>query len=147
MTQRASTQLKAIRGTQRADRAPKQTGGERLTKAPPPPGNLSPAAAGEWNALADVLTRSGALVSSDLRPLELLCETLATETVLRAILKNGLMTGLNKAHPAFRMQITTRTLAARLLTDFGLTPKARQAVDFAPLPDEEEAAWEKMMAM
>ncbi len=147
MTQRASSQLKAIRGTQRADRAPRPTIGKRLTEAPLPPDNLSLAAVTEWNVLADVLTRSGALVESDLRALALLCETLATEAGLREILKGGLMLTSGKAHPAYRMLITTRQLATRLFTDFGLSPKARQSVDMHAPTEPEENPWDAIKRM
>lgn len=144
MTQRTSHQLKAIRGTARADRAPKSTGGERLTEAPLPPAGMSELAAAEWRQLADVLVRSGMLVESDLRALELLAETLATEAQLREILRGrSLMMESDKGHPAFRMQLTTRTLAARLFDQFGMTPKAREGVSAQPTA-KRKSLWDQL---
>src|SRR4029453_7116368 len=76
----------------------------------------------------------GTLTSADLRALELLAEVLAAEAELRELLKSEGMTipgaeGNTKAHPACKLLESTRNQAARLLADFGLTPKGRQGVD------------------
>jgi P27 family predicted phage terminase small subunit len=72
-----------------------------------------------------------------MRALELLAEVLATEAELRELLKTEGTTilgaaGNSKAHPACKLLESTRNQAARLLADFGLTPKGRQGVDVYP---------------
>jgi len=82
----------------------------------------------------------GRLTGADLRALELLCETLASEGEARAVVAREGFTvptadGGQKPHPAVRIMETARNQAHRLLADFGLTPKGRQAVDTTPPPD------------
>ena len=137
MSQRLSSQLKAFRGTHRPDRTPTPTALDRLRAVPPPPAHLSERAKIEWVPLATSCVELGTLTSADMRALELLAEVLATESELRELLKREGMTmpgadSNTKAHPACKLLESTRNQAARLLSDFGLTPKGRQGVDVYP---------------
>ena len=137
MTQRRSAQLKRLHGTDRPSRDPKPTALDRLRTIPEPPDHLSPRAKIEWMPLATASVELGTLTSADMRALELLAEVLATEAELRELLKIEGMTipGADrntKAHPACKLLESTRNQAARLLADFGLTPKGRQGVDVYP---------------
>jgi P27 family predicted phage terminase small subunit len=130
---------KKLRGTVRKDRMQKPTALDRLRNAPPAPAHLSERARVEWKALARVCIELGVLTSADLRALELLAEILATESELREIMKTDGLTipgagGNSKAHPACKLLETTRNQAARMLSDFGLTPKGRVGVDMKPPP-------------
>jgi P27 family predicted phage terminase small subunit len=137
MTQRLSPGEKRVRGTSRPDRAPKPSAMQRLDVAPLPPDQLSEGAKAEWSILAPVCVELGVLTGGDLRALELMCEILGTETELRALLKNEgyVIAGAgnnSKGHPAVKLLESTRSQAARMLSEFGLTPKGRQGVDIRP---------------
>src|SRR6202171_232631 len=137
MTRRLSNDQKHVRGTVRDDRKPKRTAMERLRTPPRAPRYLSDAAKAEGSVLARAPTEIGVLTLADLRALELLCEILATESELRVLLKTDGMTiagaGNNsKSHPACKLLESTRNQAARMLGDFGLTPRGRQGVDVRP---------------
>jgi P27 family predicted phage terminase small subunit len=144
--QRTSAKVKQLRGTVRADRLPKLDAGTRLTEPPSPPHSLSPFALREWRTLAPLCVELGVLTRADLRALELLCQVLATEAELRALLeKEGLLIpgagGNSKSHPAVKMLESTRSQAHRLLADFGLTPRSRSGVDVAPRPKPSRLAF------
>ncbi|HDR8861634.1 TPA: phage terminase small subunit P27 family [Burkholderia territorii] len=133
---RKSNATKALAGTLRADRL-KGISADQLTVAPPPPDSMSSRAAAEWVRVAPLVVSLGLLSASDLRALELLAETLATEAQLRETLdREGLTiatgTGGSKAHPALRALSDARAQAARLLDAFGLSPRGRQAIDAPP---------------
>lgn len=138
---RKSNATKALAGTLRADRL-KGIASEQLGTAPPPPGSLSLRAVVEWKRVAPLVVSLGLLTASDLRALELLAETLATEAQLRETLdREGLTistgTGGSTAHPALRALSDARAQAARLLDAFSLSPRGRQAIDAPPpLPAE-----------
>ncbi|WP_254608128.1 phage terminase small subunit P27 family [Burkholderia lata] len=137
---RKTNVAKALSGTLRTDRL-KGIASKHLTVAPPPAG-MSSRAATEWVRVAPLVVSLGLLSGSDLRALELLAETLATEAQLRETLdREGLTiatgTGGSKAHPALRALSDARAQAARLLDAFGLSPRGRQAIDAPPpLPAE-----------
>jgi P27 family predicted phage terminase small subunit len=142
MNQKVPNELKKLRGTYRADRDNQPAAGERLTESPKPPDTMSLSAKQEWKALAPVLVELGTLCLADLRAFEQLCETLATQTALQAVieaegvlLKTG--TGSYKTNPAMRSLETARNQAKALYTEFGLTPKARSYVSRAPGPVNE----------
>jgi len=83
------------------------------------------------------LVELGTACACDLRAFELLCECLSTERELRAVLRREGLTipgadGNQKTHPAAKLLETSRSQAHRLLADFGLTPRGRQAVDVPP---------------
>ncbi|WP_322040811.1 phage terminase small subunit P27 family [Burkholderia diffusa] len=127
---------KALAGTLRADRL-KGIAAEQLHTAPPPPAGMSSRAATEWVRVAPLVVSLGLLSASDLRALELLAETLATEAQLRETLDREGLTiatgaGGSKAHPALRALSDARAQAARLLDAFGLSPRGRQAIDAPP---------------
>jgi P27 family predicted phage terminase small subunit len=137
MTQRASTRLKLLRGTQRSDRRPKKTAGEVLARVPPAPPDMSPFGIAEWRRLAPIAVELAVLTRADLRGFALLCEVLASETQLRDQLQLEGLTipcadGSRKAHPAVAMLARTRALASKMLDSFGLTPRGRQSVDILP---------------
>ena len=105
-----------------------------LAEAPAPPADLSPRAAAEWRRLAPAAAALGTLAEADLRGFELLCETLATEAAARAAIEaegytvptagNGL-----KPRPEVGAMERARAQAARLLAEFGLTPRGRRGLD------------------
>ena len=134
---RASQELKKLRGTDCVDRLTTPAAGDRLTEPPAAPNTLSRGAKQEWQALASVLVELGTICRGDLRAFEQLTETLATQNALQAVietegvlLKTG--TGSFKTNPAMRSLETARNQAARLFTEFGLTPKARNYA--SPVP-------------
>lgn len=105
-----------------------------LKRAPPPPAHLSDRAAAEWRRLARVCVDLWTLTTADLRAFELLCNTLAMESEAReALAREGLTlaagSGGRKAHPAVKVAESARNQAARLLADFGMTPRGRKSVD------------------
>jgi P27 family predicted phage terminase small subunit len=94
-------------------------------------------AVAEWGALAPVLVDLELLTRADLRTLELCCETLATATALETTIRAegftiAAATGGQKSHPCLKALETTRNAALRMLSDFGLSPKARKFVQKAP---------------
>jgi len=134
---RKSTHTKLVTGTLRADRQPRADVAARLTIPPKPPAQLGPRAAGEWRRVARAAAGIGTLTTADLRALELLAQTLATEGEAQQVLTAEGLTvatadGGRKAHPALKAMEVARAQAARLLAEFGLSPKARQGVDVLP---------------
>ena len=141
---RSNQATKTVLGTSRPSRISAQAG-ERLATPPPPPAHLSPAAAEHWQGLAAVCCERGTLTAGDLPALGLLCETLADVGMARAtIAAEGLTTPTGadgvKPHPAVRILEAARRDAARTLGDFGLTPRARAAVDPAPEAGSDDPA-------
>lgn len=137
MNPRRSNASKAARGTLRADRMKQVPAGERLLEVPKPPAGLDPAAAAEWKRLAPLLVEVGTLTAADLRALQLLAETLASAAHLAETVKREGYTvpgaaGGVKSHPCLVALAQARAQAARLLGDFGLTPRGRGSVDQAP---------------
>ena len=135
---KTSQDLKKLRGTDRADRQTPTAAGDRLTQTPEAPDALSRGAKQEWIALAPVLVELGTICRGDLRAFEQLAETLATQNALQAVIESeGVLlktgTGSFKTNPAMRSLETARNQAARLFTEFGLTPKARNYV--TPVPE------------
>lgn len=130
---------KTVQGTLRNRR--KTAGAHtRLTRAPAPPERLSEAARDEWRRLAPLLVTAGTLTAADLRALELLADTLATAGEMAQVVRDQGSTievgsGTRKAHPALQALAQARAQAHRLLSDFGLTPRGRSAIDAAPEPD------------
>lgn len=113
-----------------------------LIRAPDAPPHLSPGAREEWLVLAPVATELGTLRPADLRAFELLCDMLATATEAAEAMRNEGMTVLNsgggkRAHPAAGIMRESRAQAARLLEQFGLTPKSRAFVKAPPPPAAE----------
>ena len=136
MTARISQVLKDRRGMLRADRLLGDVGGP-LTAPPHPPKHLSPAAKSEWLRLAPLIVAAVQLSACDLFALELLCETLADEREWRAKVRvEGVAvpseSGSLKGNPALKAMETARAQAARLLVEFGLTPRSRQGVATPP---------------
>ena len=134
---RKSTHTKLVTGTLRPDRQPRADPAARLTIPPKPPAQLGPRAAAEWRRIAPAAVGIGTLTTADCRAFELLAQMLATESEARELLAaEGLSLntgdGGRKAHPAVRTMETARAQAARLLAEFGLSPKARQGVDVLP---------------
>lgn len=128
--------IKATQGTLRKCRTVPAVAAEALTTIPPPPRHLPTAASGEWKRLAPVVESLGTVSAADLRAFELLCSTLATAADAEAKVRDEGMTmptsgGGIRSHPAIRVMETARGQAARLLEQFGLTPKARNYVSRA----------------
>jgi P27 family predicted phage terminase small subunit len=143
MSEKLPTETKRLRGSFRQSR---ERGGidagAGLSEAPLPSESLSDGAVTEWEWLAPVLVSMGLLTFADLRALALLCETLATATALEDTIRCegftiAAATGGHKAHPALKALETTRNAAHRMLSDFGLSPKARKYVQKAPTSKED----------
>jgi len=137
MPARRSVAAKTAAGTLRPARAKQVPAGDRLLEAPPPPPGVSPGAAAEWTRLATDLVAVGTLTAADLRALQLLVETLAAVADLAATIGREGYTvpgagGGVKSHPALVALAQARAQAHRMLSDFGLTPRARGSVDQAP---------------
>jgi P27 family predicted phage terminase small subunit len=137
---RKTDTLKRERNTLRPSRKVRPDAAARIKRAPSAPARLSARAAAEWRRLAPVAVKLGTLTPADSRAFELLCETLASEAEARELIaKEGMTTttdsGGVKPHPAVRVVETARAQAARLLADFGMTPRGRQSVDVTPLPN------------
>lgn len=147
MPSRRSVAAKTAAGTLRKSRMKQAPAGERLVEAPPPPPGLSSAAAAEWARLAEVLVEVGSLTRADLRGLSMLCELLADVRDLEAqVRRDGYLVpaanGGTKGNPAAAALATARAQAHRMLSDYGLNPRARGSVDQAPdaAPPEDPAA-------
>jgi P27 family predicted phage terminase small subunit len=131
---------KQLTGTHRPDKDRRGVQpGEALRESPPPPEGMSDRACIAWEAIAHELVELGVLTTADLTALALLCETQATASELEeTIQKEGFTlstgSGGKKAHPALKSLESTRNCAARLLAEFGLTPKSRKFVEKAPGP-------------
>lgn len=102
-----------------------------LKVAPPPPKGLSSKAKREWVELAQRGVELKTLTNADLRALEMLAETLASEKQLRIVIEREGQTistggGGRKAHPALKALAEARAQSMRLLTAFGMTPAGRQ---------------------
>ena len=152
MPQHKSNALKLISGTARRDRQPRSHPGERLVSPPEPPEHLSDRAAAEWRRLARELAEAGSLTGADLRALELLAETLALESEMRALISAEGATipageGGKKGHPALKIATDARAQAIRLLESFGLTPSSRHRVDRAPPPPADDSLWLQLAAL
>ena len=119
--------------TAHSPRQPRRDPTTRLTEPPEPP-QLSERAAAEWRQLAPVAVALRTLPEADLRGFELLVQTPATEAEARAVIEaegyavptsgNGL-----KPHPEVGAMERARVQAARMLGDFGLTPRGRRGLD------------------
>jgi P27 family predicted phage terminase small subunit len=131
---------KQFRGTYKASRDKPTIRPDQALAAPPePPSTLSNGARLEWLKLAPVAVELGTITAGDLRSFELLVETLAGASELQSLVSaEGLLipaaNGEKKANPAQRSLETARTQAARLLTEFGMTPKSRNYVQRAEEP-------------
>lgn len=150
MTMRKSSAVKELRGTLRRDRMPKPERGARLTKPPRPPAHLSEGACVQWRRLAPAAVALGTLTTTDLATLGLLAETLATAEAARAIVEAegfsvATADGGAKAHPAVRIMETARGQARPLLEAFGLTPRARQALDVIRAEPADNSPWRDLM--
>jgi P27 family predicted phage terminase small subunit len=134
---------KLLRGTYRKDRDKPSIRADQALAAPPePPDTLSAGARIEWLALAPVAVELGTITVGDLRSFELLAETFASASELQSLVSaEGLLipaaNGGKKANPAQRSLETARSQAARLLIEFGMTPKSRNYVQRAEEPISE----------
>jgi P27 family predicted phage terminase small subunit len=104
---------------------------------------MSERACTAWKVLAAETVALNVLTTADLPALALLCETQATAAELEETIKlEGftIPTGNDgkKAHPALKSLESTRNCAARLLAEFGLTPKSRKYVEKAPASRDED---------
>lgn len=138
MTEKLPTETKRFQRTHRPSRDREGLeAGARLSEAPEPPASLSDGAAEHWRELAPLLVDLEILTEADLPALKLACKTLATVDALETAIHSEGFTiqaanGGRKAHPALKALETQRNAAARLLSDFGMSPKARKFVTKAP---------------
>lgn len=143
MPARKAQATKAFLGTDQPCRRPKPTF-QPLTEVPEPPHYLTANAVPEWERIAPQAAAVG-MAAADIRALALLCETLATEHALQALIESEGVTvesgsGARKAHPALAALAQARQQAANLMTAFGLNPKARQAL---PAPTSGRKPWDR----
>lgn len=138
MSEKLPTETKQFQRTHRPSRDRQGLeAGARLTEVPEPPENLFAGAAEHWRELAPLLVGLELLTAADLPALKLTCKTLATVDALESCIQSEgftieAATGGRKAHPALKALETQRNAAARLLSDFGLSPKSRKFVSPAP---------------
>lgn len=127
----ASPELKLIRG-ERADRlnpeAPKADGG-----APECPAHLDDEARAEWARVLDELRQLGVLSSTDRAVIALYCDyysqwVRASQWVARTGLTVTTDKGAEKTNPAVTIGRAATVQMARLLSELGLTPSARNRV-------------------
>ena len=137
---------KQLQGTDRPGRDRKGVRpGEALSEPPPPPEGMSERACTAWKVLAAETTALGVLTTADLPALALLSETQATAAELEQTIREEGFTletgaGGRKAHPALKSLESTRNCAARLLAEFGLTPKSRKYVEKAPTTSDDDSS-------
>ena len=134
---------KKLKATLQPCREPKASEMDVLRTAPRAPGYLSAAASEEWRRVAPEAVRVG-VTQADMRALALLCEALATESELRAVIQQEGTTieagsGGRKAHPALAALAQSRHQAHQLLANFGLIPRSRVSMPAKPPPAKENA--------
>lgn len=139
----APTAIRELRGD-RADRMP-QAEPKPAPGIPAPPVELSPAALAEWHRIAPILDRSRVLTEADGAALAIYCETFAEWiNTTRRIRKLGMLiptaAGGLKANPLVAISVKARADAARMLTEFGLTPSSRSKVTALPEPEADALA-------
>lgn len=149
MPPRKADSLKELSGTTRRDRKTRRDPTARLLKTPPPPSGLSHSAVATWRTLAGALTAAGVLTGLDLEMLRLLVQALATERDMATLIETEGVTiatgdGGRKAHPALRAGSEARTVAVRLMVQFGMSPASRQSVDRAPAPPDPNSPWAQL---
>lgn len=134
--------LRVIAGTYRPDLGEPdrpQRSGDQLTKLPPPPAELSEAAADAWRRVGQAALDAGVLTAPDLPMLRLGAEALGTAAEAEAVIRKDGITlacasGGAKAHPAVKVLEAARYQAMRCLVELGLSPRARNNVAAAPDP-------------
>lgn len=109
------------------------------------PATAADAARHEWERLAPIVAELGTVSAADLRAFELLCCTLATAGEAEATVRQEGMTmptggGGVRSHPAVKVMEQARAQAARLLAEFGLTPRGRNYVSRAPVANPSDGA-------
>lgn len=102
-------------------------------KTPQPPSDLSGEALNEWHRTCDELKSLGQLNAADRAILHLHCRTWATWIQADAtVIKDGAIATYSSnqgASPSFKTAMEAAKLDRQLLTDLGLTPKARKRDD------------------
>jgi P27 family predicted phage terminase small subunit len=143
MPKRKPREQKALSGTLRPDRERPRAGGRLLTRRPPAPRDLAPAARGPWCELADAALQARVLRPATLPALRLAAESLAVyRKCLKRVLDGPLTSRGSKkqirAAPATQLAATwwTRTMAA--LAQMGMTPRSRALVDAMPDAPEKQ---------
>jgi P27 family predicted phage terminase small subunit len=136
------THLKAVQGTQRADRAnpnePKSSG-----VLPMPPDHLSAQEAEKFLVLRGYLSSMGIASVEDTDALAMLAATLVEIEEAQVLLHSlgspyyvpNEENGMIRPHPAINVIQTGRQRAQALLGEFGLTPAARSKVS-ARVPEK-----------
>jgi P27 family predicted phage terminase small subunit len=131
MPARRSPDRKALSGTLRRDRMPRNPGA-RLLRLPRAPARLTEAARSHWHRVGKMAVSAGILRGTDLELLALLAEALATVEDAQSKLVVGVLItsrGAVKANPAIHVLRDARAVAIRALCEMGLTPRARVSVD------------------
>lgn len=107
----------------------------------PPEGMTAPEVTAWWRVMPSIVAL-GTATEADTPALRLLVETLATaDTAKRQLDHDGLVlvnaSGAPRTHPAAGVMEKARSQAERMLSNFGLHPKARNAVPAAADVGEE----------
>ena len=138
---------KIIRGTFRKDRNPTaEPDPERIVELPRPPSHLGKYGKNAWKNLCLKLHSVGLLTELDLMALEILCEAYdqyreARDAVFVTLDSNGrkrrrllgeYLAGRNsQTMPEYNVMRAQYTTIVKLLTEFGMTPAARNRIDLA----------------
>ena len=106
---------------------------DAITKAPPPPKDMTAEAKAEWRRVMPVLVDRRALSPADMAAVERYCEATGDVKIARARIKldgdyveNRL--GELKRHPAFTTLRESAGEARRWAAELGLTPASRSRV-------------------
>lgn len=112
----------------------------QLLSPPPPPDRLDSHARELWRKVAELLVTAKVLTTADLEALSVLCDTwseyLEAKVLADADPYFETEKGYIVEHPAVRRMHTARDRLDRLWSRFGLTPSARQGMDWEILPVE-----------
>jgi phage terminase small subunit len=137
MPARTSELTKRLHGTARKRPAPPSVGTLRLTKAIPPPSDLSPELAEQWQRHMHMLVASGRMAFCDLLAFQELCRAahLCAVSYAAAVAEGPVTLGTEgaaKSGAAWRSYLAAAALYSRLLSRFGLDPRGRSAVPQLP---------------
>lgn len=107
---------------------------DALTKAPPVPKHLSPAAKGEWKRIMPQLIARRIITKGDLAGVENYCAAVGAARTIGDTMSAGGLPDLKLGGLQIRYMQTARQLAA----EYGLTPTSRARIG-AGLPDDDDA--------
>ena len=144
------TKLKLLRGTYRADRAPKAE--PVPTSAPPDcPAQLSGEAKVEWERLSAELAALGLLTGVDRAALAAYCDNWAAWIGAVAKCKKdgnviAARDGRLVINPYFSIKKRSADLMHKFLTEFGMTPASRTRISAKPVEADKPTGWKNFGA-